>query len=262
MDLGLKGKVALVSGGNRGIGAATAAALAAEGARLTLTARDRAKLDETAAALRAAHSAAVECHAADLTDAAGADGAVAACIEAHGRIDVLVCAAGASQGGRFEDLSDTTWRDSLELKFMATIRLMRAALPAMRAGGGGRIVVITGNLARQPDPRLLPGAAANAALQAVIVGLAQEAAADGVQIVAVSPGPTRSERWSTLMDNLGAQEGVSPATVEQRFAERIPLGRLNDVDEVGRVAAFMCSPASGAITGSAVTIDGGFTKGV
>lgn len=261
MDLGLAGRVALVSGGNRGIGAATAEALAAEGARVMLTARDAAALEETAARLRADHGAEVGAVVADLTEPDGAERAVSACLAAHGRLDALVCAAGASQGGPFLDLDDSVWTDSLALKFMANVRLIRAGYARMREGGGGRIVVVIGNLAKQPEPRLLPGAAANAALAAVVTGLSREAAAEGVGIVALHPGPTRSGRWETLMANLAAREGATPEAIEARFVEKAPLGRLNECAEVGRMAAILCAPVAETMTGTSVTMDGGATLG-
>ncbi|NIR31435.1 MAG: SDR family oxidoreductase [Gammaproteobacteria bacterium] len=260
MDLGLKDKVALVTGASRGLGAATAAALASEGARLVLTARDEQRLRQTAKRVAEAGAAEVETVAADLTGAdAGAEIAEAA-RERFGRIDILVNSAGASQGGVFWELPDRVWEESFALKFMGTVRMMRAVIPTMREQKYGRIVTIVGNNGRQPPPRMLPGAAANAALLALTAGLAQEVATDGVVVLAVNPGPTRTERWNTLMQNLAGQHGTSVEEEEGAFLRQIPMGRLGAPEEVGRIVAFLASDAAANMTGTSVTADGGWTK--
>ncbi len=260
MDLGLTDKAAIVTGGNKGLGAASARQLAAEGARLLLTARDQSDLAAEAERLRGAGADAVETIAADLTRPEDAARVAAAAQVSFGRIDILVNCAGASQGGVFWDIPDEVWEDSLALKFMGTVRMIRAALPAMRAQKYGRIVTVVGNTGRQPNPRMLPGAAANAALLAVTKGLAEEVAGDGVVINAVNPGPTRTERWQTLMQNLAASTGRSVADVEGDFMQEIPMARLGEPDEIARLIAFLASDAAANMTGTSVTADGGWTK--
>lgn len=259
MELDLAGRAAIVTGANKGIGAACARRLAAEGARVLLTARDPGHLDAAAEAARAAGG-----EAATLSEDLRADGAperiVAAARAAFGGVDILVNAAGAAQGGAFEAIEDAVWRDAFDLKFFATQRMIRAALPALRARGGGRIVTIVGNLGRQPQPRLLPGACANAALLALNTGLAQEAAADGVVMLTVSPGPTRSERWTGLMDRLGRERGARPEEVEREFIEQIPMRRIGETDEIAAMTAFLCSPRAANMTGTDVTMDGGWSR--
>jgi NAD(P)-dependent dehydrogenase (short-subunit alcohol dehydrogenase family) len=260
MDLGLAGKVALITGASKGIGAASARVLAAEGAVLALAARSKAGLSALADELTQAHGVPASFWAGDLRDAEAAGQAVDAAIAAHGRIDILVVSAGASQGGLFWDIPDRVWEDSLALKFMATIRTLRAVIPVMRVQRSGRIVVVAGNTGRQPAPRLLPGAAANAALLAVVKGLADEVAADGIVINAVNPGPTRTERWTGLMDAAAAARGVEADTVEQDYIRDIPMRRLGEPDEIARLIAFLASPVAGNITGTSVTADGGWTR--
>jgi len=260
MDLGLTDKAAIVTGGNKGLGAASAQQLAAEGARLLLTARDEGDLAAEAERLRGAGAGAVETIAADLTRPEEAERVAAAALDAFGRVDILVNCAGASQGGVFWDIPDQVWEDSLALKFMGTVRMIRAVLPAMRAQKYGRVVTVVGNTGRQPNPRMLPGAAANAALLAVTKGLAEEVAGDGVVINAVNPGPTRTERWQTLMQNLAASTGRSVADVEGEFMKEIPMARLGEPDEIARLIAFLASDAAANMTGTSVTADGGWTK--
>ena len=260
MDLDLAGKVALITGASKGIGAAAARALAAEGAALALAARSGERLSALAAELSQAHGVPASVWAGDLRESGGAGQAAEAAIAAHGRIDILVVSAGASQGGLFWDSPDRVWEDSLALKFMATIRTLRAVVPIMRRQGSGRIVVVVGNTGHQPAPRLLPGAAANAALLAVVKGLADEVAGEGIVINAVNPGPTRTERWTGLMDAAAATRGVEAATVEQDYIRDIPLRRLGEPEEIARLIAFLASEAAGNITGTSVTADGGWTR--
>ena len=194
MDLNLQEKVAIITGGNKGFGAASAALLAQEGARLLITARDGKQLAETAARIRGDHDGVVETLSADLTEPHSADKIAQAALDAFGRIDILVNCAGASQGGVFWEIPDKIWQDSLDLKFLGTIRMIRAVIPQMRKQKYGRIVTVAGNAGKQPGARMLPGSAANAALLAVTTGLAQEVAADNIVVNAVNPGPSRTER--------------------------------------------------------------------
>ena len=260
MELNLTGKVAIVTGGNRGLGAASAAALAVEGANLVLTARDHALLQETAARIEADFSVSVEAVAADLTTAGAADNVVQAALDRFGAIDVLIGCAGASQGGVFWEIPDQVWNDSFALKFMGTIRMMRAVLPHMRAQGRGRIITIAGNTGKQPPSRMLPGAAANAALLAVTAGLAQEVAGDGIVVLAVNPGPTRTERWNNLMQRLADQQQTTVELVEQGFMGEIPMNRLGAPEEISRIVAFLASDAAANMTGTSITADGGWSK--
>ena len=256
MDLKLDGKIALVTGSNKGLGAASARALAADGAKLFLTARNQADLDAVATEI-GGETTVLAC---DLTDADGADRVAAAALDRYGRIDILVNCAGASQGGLFWEIPDQIWQDSLELKFMANVRMMRAVIPAMRAQQYGRIVNVIGNNGKQPSPRLLPGSAANAALLAVTKGLADEVAGDGIVVNAVNPGPTRTERWNTLMANLAAASDRSVDEVEQDFMSQIPMNRLGAPEEIAGIVAFLASDAAANMTGTSITADGGWTK--
>ena len=223
MDLGLKDKAVIVTGGSKGLGAAAARRLAAEGARLLLTARDEARISAVARAIEEETGTTCATAPADLTQADAANVVVTQAIEKLGRVDVLINCAGASQGGVFWEVPDRVWEDSLALKFMGTLRMMRAVVPHMRERRSGRIVSIVGNTGRQPNPRMLPGAAANAALLAVTTGLAQEVAADGIVVLALNPGPTRTERWTTLMENLAKQSGRTVPEVEEDFMKDIPM---------------------------------------
>ncbi len=260
MDLNLEGKVALITGASRGLGAACARLLAAEGARLTLTARDADTLEATAGDIRATTGAEVATVAQDLTEADGADRVAAAALDAYGVIDILVNSAGAAQGGVFWEITDEVWEQSLALKFFATVRMIRAVLPAMRDRKYGRIVTIVGNGGCQPGPRALPGAAANAALLAVTSGLAREIAADGVFINAVNPGPTMTDRWSNLFADQSRQSGRPVEELQAEVERNIPLGRFGDAEEIARAVAFLASDCASNTTGTSILCDGGETR--
>lgn len=260
MDLNLDGKVALITGASRGLGAAAAHLLAAEGARLVLTARSAGQLDATAEEIAKATGAHLTVVAQDLTERDGAGRVADAALAAHGRIDVLVNSAGAARGGVFWELSDQVWEDSLALKFFATVRMIRAVLPAMREQKYGRIVTIVGNGGCQPSPRALPGGAANAALLAVTSGLAREIAADGVFINAVNPGPTMTDRWSNLFADQSRETGRPAAELQAEVEAGIPLGRFGEPDEIARAVAFLASDCAGNTTGTSLICDGGETR--
>ncbi|MEE4453080.1 SDR family oxidoreductase [Novosphingobium resinovorum] len=253
MNLGLEGRAALVFGGSRGIGAATARALHGEGVALSLTARSEEALEGSLAAMPGAQAL-----AADLTKPGDAEAAVAAALARHGRIDLAVVSAGAAQGGSFTELGDEVWASALELKFMGMIRALRALVPPMRAAGHGRILVIVGNNGVQANKAMLPGSAANAACLAVIRGLAEDFAPHGIRINALNPGPTRTDRWDGLVARLS--EGRDPAEVEAELLGAQPLGRIATADEMGRLAAMMLSDAADMLVGTSLTADGGAVR--
>ena len=262
MDLQLTGKVALITGATGGLGAACARELAGEGASLFLTARAEERLERLAAELVECGGGKIEWRAADLTAAGTARSLEACASREFGRTDILVNTAGASAGGLFWEIPDSAWEDSMALKFMATIRMIRAVLPGMIERRYGRIVTLVGNSGREPDPRMLPGAAANAGLLAVTVGLAREVAEHGVVINAVNPGPTRTGRWEDMMESFAQRSGRTPEEEEQRFLSAIPQGRLAEAPEIARLVAFLASEAAPHVTGRSVTIDGGASKAI
>ncbi len=264
MDLGLAGKVAVVTGGSRGIGFAAAKALAGEGAQAVLVARDPDRLERACAELAAAGSGTAWAVPADLSQPGGEREAVERILARHGRIDVLVNSAGSALGGDFCALSEEDWQHSLALKFHGSVRMMRAVVPAMRAQGGGRIVNVVGSAGRQPEARQLPVAAANAALLAVTRGLADELGPDGIVVVAVNPGVTRTERFDRRMKRLAAASGRDEEEVRRAFeAELIahtPLGRLGEAEDLGQWIAFLASGRARHFTGGSITVDGGFNR--
>ncbi len=260
MDLQLQDRVVVIAGATGMLGAAAAHAFAAEGARLVLLGRSEDKLQTLQAALMAGGATAVHSQLIDLASASATDAAIAAVLRLHQRIDVLVAAAGAAQGGVFWEIDDAEWQRSLDLKLHGTVRLLRAALPSMIAARGGRIVIVAGNAGRQPEPRMLPGAAANAALLAIVRGLAEEIGPHGVAINAINPGPVRSARWDNMMQAAARRDGITPAEAQIAFLAKAALRRIATPEEIAAHIAFLGSPRAAHLTGSAVTVDGGSTK--
>lgn len=262
MDFHLKDKVAVVSGGNKGLGAASAMMLAAEGAKVFLTARDENDLKSTKATITAEHAVDVGYVAVDITGDDAGTKIIDAALAQFGRVDILVNGAGAARGGDFLSIEDQVWRDAFELKFLGAVKLIRAVLPHMRAQKYGRIVNIIGMFGREPAKQALPASAVNGAFLTLNKGLSQEYGGDGIQVNAVDPGPTKSGRILRLFADMAKAKGVTPAELEADFRQQIPIGRIGELDEVARIVTFLASQASGNINGAVVTVDGGMTKGL
>jgi 3-oxoacyl-[acyl-carrier protein] reductase len=260
MDLGLTGKVALVTGGSRGIGAAVALGLAREHARVAITARTAARLEETARKIREATGAEVHAVTGDLTQPGEAERVVADTVTRFGRIDILVNNAGASPGGRLLDLTEADWEKSLQLKFMGYVRCSKAVIAQMLRQGGGRIVNIVGNDGVKPLGLELSPSAANAADLAVTVALAEQYGRHNILINAVNPGPVATERWDELVAGIARAHGISVADAQRKVDRSVPLGRIARPEEVADVAVFVASERASFMNGALILLDGGQRK--
>jgi NAD(P)-dependent dehydrogenase (short-subunit alcohol dehydrogenase family) len=256
MDLELKGRAIVVTGASRGIGAATARLLAAEGAKLALVSRDAGALEALAHALPTD----TQVIAGDMNDSGAASRIVQETESRFGRIDGLVNCAGATSGGDPLSLSESAWRGSFELKFFSTVRLISAVLPVMRRQKHGVVVTVGGNIGRQPNLYMLPGSAVGAALHAINKGLADATAADGVRFHILNPGPTRTERLVGYAEMLARQSGITVEQAEQQLVKDAPQHRIADPAEMAAMVAWMLSDRFAAATGNSVTADGGWVK--
>lgn len=252
MDLGLAGKVAIVTGGTQGIGLATVERFAAEGARVVVCARDPGRLRSVTERLRAS-GATVLGVAADVSRADECERLVREAVDAFGGIDVLVNNAGTAQVGAFETTSDETWQADLDLKLFAAIRLCRLVIPSMRARGGGRIVNVTNIGAKQPSARSMPTTVSRAAGQAMSKALSKELAPDGILVNTVCIGLVRAGQH----DARAARQGADPEAMYAEMGRSVPLGRVGRADEAANVIAFLASEAASFVTGSSINIDGG-----
>lgn len=257
MDLGLQGKVVLVTGASRGIGLAVARRFAAEGAVPALVARDGAALEAAAAAIPGSFA-----QAADLSTEAGVNGAVAAVLARFGRVDILVNNAGAIPAGDFLTMPDSAWVESYALKLHGYIRAARAVFPLMRDAGGGRIVNVIGATARNPLPTYLAGGVANAGLVNFTKGLADLGAPHNILVTGVSPAATATERIEQQFTQIAQATGQSVAAVRAERVNRQPLGRMAAPEDIADAVAFLASARAAFISGICVTVDGNSTRGV
>ncbi|MGH7917415.1 MAG: SDR family NAD(P)-dependent oxidoreductase [Candidatus Binataceae bacterium] len=260
MELGLEGKVAIITGGSKGIGRATALGLVSEGASVMVCARGQQALEEAAAAARGAGRGVLATIGADLTDGRAIKDVVAKCIERFGRVDILINNAGSARPGDFLKLEDEAWISDWTLKFFGYVRMAREVFPHMRRQHRGVILNIIGAAALSPRGGYMIGGAANAALNNFTKALADEGAPDGIRVVGINPGPILTERL------LKMRGGLSPATAsdptDEAFKRMTPLGRVGTPQEVADLAIFLASERAAFIHGANITIDGGSTRGL
>ena len=254
MDLKLAGQTALITGGSKGIGRATAAIFAAEGCNVILVSRSAESLAAAKAAIAQISNVRVDTVAADLSDSANVD----ALARDYSGIDILVNNAGAIPGGNLLDVSEATWRKAWDLKVFGYVNMCRAFYALMKARKAGIIVNVVGNAADTHDPEYICGVAGNAALTAFTQSLGSVSAKDGVRVVALSPGPVETDRLVTLMkkkakDRTGSEESWKD------LLKPLPFGRGATPEEIGAAIVFLASGRSGYTSGCVVTIDAGLS---
>jgi len=260
MDLGLKGKVALITGGSKGIGKAVARGLAEEGAQVAICSRTKSELDGAAVEIAKTTGAEVFAVSGDLTKDADVKRIVDTTVKKFGRIDILVNNAGAAPGGLLLDLKEEDWQAAIQLKFMGYVRCMKAVIPHMLKQGGGRIVNVIGNDGVKPIGIELTPSAANAADLAVTVALAEQYGKHNICINAVNPGPVATERWDYLIGGIAKVRKISVDEAQKRAERSIPLGRICTPEEVANVAIFVASERASFMNGALITLDGGQRK--
>jgi len=255
MDLNLKGKTAIVTGGSRGIGSYIAKTLAAEGCRLAICARGEEQLAATAAELEAG-GAEVLALPLDVTEAEAASSFVAATVERFGAVDILVNNVGGNKRGAFADLTDADWESVLELNFKAHQRFSRAAIPAMRAAGGGVILFIASIFGREAGGAGLSiYNTTKSALISMAKIMALELAGEGIRVVSLAPGSIRFPGGSWDTRCIEDPEGMA------KFIEaNLPIGRFGSAEEVADAAAFLVSERASLITGACINVDGGQSR--
>jgi 3-oxoacyl-[acyl-carrier protein] reductase len=252
MDLGLTDRRVLVCGASRGLGAAVARALAAEGARVALAARPSEDLHSTAADTRGTAIA------TDLSAPDGPAAAVRDAVAALGGLDGLLVNSGGPPPGRFDEIDEAAWEKAIAGTLLSTIRLIREALPHLTAGRDPSIAIILSSSVREPIPGLVTSNVIRPGLAGLIKTLVAEIAP--VRINGLAPGRFGTERIRQLDAKRAADGGTTVEEIERQMIGRIPLGRYGDPDELGRVAAFLLSPAASYLTGVIVPVDGGMIK--
>jgi NAD(P)-dependent dehydrogenase (short-subunit alcohol dehydrogenase family) len=260
MDLQLKGRACIVTGGSRGFGYAIAERLVEEGACLLLVARDGDALHEAADRLRGAHVATL---AIDVTHAGAAERIVTACRGRFGRVDVLVNNAGGTKVLPMDELTDHDWLDQWEQHVHAPMRLMRAAAPVMAAAGFGRIVNVASSSGRRPSSQNPAYGVAKSGQLALSRAFAEHWAPRGVLVNAIAPGPASTELWTEpggMGDQVAARKGGTAEEAVEAMGAALPLGRVGTPGEVADIAVFLCSPRAANVVGAVWSVDGGAVR--
>jgi 3-oxoacyl-[acyl-carrier protein] reductase len=251
------GKVAIITGGSKGIGLACAKALNHAGAQVAIVGRDARLLKDIEQTLGADRVLGIP-H--DLSQAGGAARVVAETLARFGQVDILINSVGSSASGPFLTLPDSAWQDSFDLKVMATLRIIREVLPHMIERKHGHIVSIAGNSALQPEVTMLPSVMANTTLIALTKAVADSVAEHGVLLNCVSPGPTLTDRLRGIIASRAEHEGVPVETITARMLSKTPSRRFCEPDEIARTVLFLCSGAVPNLVGTNLTVDGGATR--
>jgi 3-oxoacyl-[acyl-carrier protein] reductase len=262
MDLGLKGRVAVVAASSQGLGKAVAFGLAREGARLALCARTGSALQATADEIRRETGAEVFATPVDVTDYAQVRQFVAETAKRFGRIEVCVTNAGGPPAKPFADTSVEDWRAAVNLNLMSTLYFAREVLPLMQKQKWGRLITVTSASVKQPIDNLILSNSVRSAVSGLAKSLSNEYAEDNVTVNNVCPGYTLTGRLEELSAKLSKVENLEPRQIQERWARQIPMRRLGKPEEFASLVVFLASECASYITGVSIAVDGGFIKGV
>jgi 3-oxoacyl-[acyl-carrier protein] reductase len=262
MDLGLKGRPALVAAASRGLGRASALALGREGAAVAICARDEGELKATRDEIAEETGATVVAIPADVSEDEEATRFVREGTEALGGCQILVANAGGPRTGKFDELTDDDFRAALELNYFSSIRMAREALPSMRHAGYGRLIVVGSLAIKQPVPNLLLSNSIRAGIAGWAKTLAEEVGPDGITVNVVLPGMLLSDRVRFLIQQRADEAGRSFDEQVEQESQSMPLRRLGDPQDLGDVVAFLASERASYLTGCFIQIDGGMYRGL
>lgn len=256
MDLQIRGKAALVTGASSGLGLAVATALAAEGVRVAISSRDRSRIDAAAVAVGNGTVPLV----CDLADTVARAALVDQASAYLGSLDILVVNSGGPPSGPFDTTDDGSFAAVLDEHLGGVVALARAAIPAMRERGWGRILTITSCMAKQPAAGMILSNVARAAVASFCKTCANEVAMHGITINNLMPGYTMTDRIAVLSNQIGERSGMSASDVIGSWEAEIPAGRLGEPEEFAAVAAFLCSKQAAYLTGTSISVDGGWNR--
>ncbi|HEX6132996.1 MAG TPA: SDR family oxidoreductase [Longimicrobiales bacterium] len=260
MDLGLRGKVALVTGSSRGLGRAVAEELAREGCALVVCSRDQEAIQTAAREISSSLGGDTLPVAADLTDAGDVGRLLQAAHDRFGRVDVLVTNTGGPPAGPFESHSPEVWRAAIAQNLESVLNLVRGVLPQMKQREWGRIINITSIAVKQPVDGLILSNSVRAAVTGFARSLANEVAAHGVTVNNVMPGYTRTERLVHLAEHNAQARGTDVAEAYAAWEREIPMRRLGEPHELAALVAFLASQRASYITGTSIPVDGGWIR--
>jgi 3-oxoacyl-[acyl-carrier protein] reductase len=254
----LNGKVAIITGGSRGIGRAIALRLAQDGARVVICARGLDALNEVVREITSSGGVALSV-GADLRLPAEPARVAGAAVKAYGGIDIVVNNAGATKRGDFLQLSDDDWADGFALKFFGAVRLTRAAWPELKKRGGS-VLNISGAGGRTPGPEFTIGGSVNAALLSFTKAMADAGIVDGVQVNAINPGTIRTGRLQLRLASIVKEQQIDIETAERRFVQESKVTRIGEPEDVANLVAFVVGSEGRFLQGSLIDLDGGSTK--
>ena len=261
MDLGIRDKVAIVLGASKGIGQACGRALAAEGCSLALAARNAGPLGEESSAIAKTHSVQVVHRACDVTRDADRIEFIDEVVRRFSRVDILVNNCEGPKPGSFREVHDPKdWQDAIERSLLQVVKWTQAVVPLMK--GWGRIVNIVSTSARQSIDGLLLSNSVRPGVIGFSKSVARELAAEGITINSILPGRIRTDRWTAVVKAIAEKARIPFEKALQEKLRDIPAGRLGEPEEVGALAAFLCSERAAYITGATVAIDGGMTQAI
>ncbi len=262
MDLGLKGRVAIVAAASQGLGRAVAEEFAREGCHVAICARTAADLKRAAAEIGKANGCEVFHQALDVTDAQRVRGFVEAVEKKFGRVDICVTNAGGPPAKKFLDITIEEWRTAVELTLMSSVYFAREVLPRMRRNRWGRLITITSVSVKQPIDGLLLSNSIRAGVAGLAKTLANEFGADGITVNNVCPGYTLTERLDELAEKQARMAGVTREDIFKDWSSQIPIGRLARPEEFSALIAFLASERASSINGTTIAVDGGWVKGL
>lgn len=261
MDLGLKGKIAFVAAGSKGLGFATASALAADGCRIALNGRRENELHQAAETLRERHQAEVLCVPGDVADPDLPQKMIDQAAEKFGGLDLLFTNSGGLKPGYFEDLKEEDWNKAAQLCLMSHIRLIRAALPWLKKSKSASVLTVTSISVKQPIANLLTSNSLRSATIGLTKSLALQYAPEGIRFNSILPGSTRTDRILQLASARAEKSGGTSGEELEKMGRAMPMGRLAEPEEFGKAAAFLLSPAASYLTGVMLPVDGGSYSG-
>lgn len=260
MDLQLAGKSALVIGASRGLGYATSLLLSQEGVNVAINGRDKIKLEQASTSISQKTKGIVLPMAGDITNPVVPDYLVRNCLDQLGGLDIVIANAGGPPSGSFESLGDEDWYKAIELSLMSQVRLIRAAIPLLRASHNASVLTITSLSVKQPLPNLILSNSIRAATVGLTKSLALELGDQGIRFNSILPGWTDTERVQDLLTHRAKLNNTTIHEEYQKQAKESPLGRIARPEEFAAVAVFMVSPAASYLTGTVLTVDGGMYK--
>jgi 3-oxoacyl-[acyl-carrier protein] reductase len=262
MDMGLKGKKALVAGASKGLGRAVAQGLAAEGCDLTIAARTKESIEQAAAEIKDKYGVQVNPQVMDVSQAGAAEKLVQDAIQHYGGLDVLVTNAGGPPAGKFDDFGEEDWLKAVRLTLFSALAMARAALPVMRKAGWGRIINMTSISVKQPVNDLILSNSIRAAVTGWAKTLSDEVGREGITVNNICPGYFKTERMISLMEKRAKAEGVSLEKAIADAASHSSLGRMGEPEEFANMAVFLASQKASYITGVSYLVDGGAFRGL